>query len=291
MSSSSSDHSAHGKGSGPDAVIEALFVLHDGLPRQGPGSDATTRRLLAAAGPLPERPRILDAGCGPGRAALLLAAEAGATVTAVDIHQPYLDGLAAEAARRGLSGRVSVVNHSMDRLPFPDHSFDVIWAEGSVYTVGFDTALHAWRRLLAPGGVLVVTEIEWATPAPEAAVRAYWSAIYPLRTHAGNTAAARSAGYRIQAYWPLPEADWWQEYYTPLIERLRLVDPNGPGMREALTALRTEITMRTEHGRDYHYAAYVLRTDNRTTARIPRGRTACPRPGGRWCRRGRCESR
>ena len=54
-------------------VREAFFALHHGLPRQGPGSDATTRRLLELAGPLPEQPRTLDLGCGPGRSALLLA--------------------------------------------------------------------------------------------------------------------------------------------------------------------------------------------------------------------------
>lgn len=258
--------SSSGNGSGTDAVIEALFALHDGLSRQGPGSDATTRRLLAAAGPLPAHPRILDAGCGPGAAALLLAAEAGAVVTAVDLHQPYLDELTAEAARRGLSGQISAVNGSMDRLPFPDHSFDVIWAEGSVYTVGFDTALRAWRRLLTPGGVLAITEIEWTGADPDAEVRAYWDAAYSLRTHAGNTDAARSAGYRVHAHWPLPETDWWQEYYTPLTERMRHMDADRPGMREALTGLQAEITMRDQHGHDYRYAAYILRPENHTTA-------------------------
>ncbi|MEV0278320.1 bifunctional class I SAM-dependent methyltransferase/N-acetyltransferase [Streptomyces sp. NPDC050610] len=249
---------------GADPVTEAFFALHDGLPRQGPGSDATTRRMLAAAGPLPERPRVLDAGCGPGRAALLLAEEAGAYVTAVDLHRPFLDTLAAEAARRGLGDRITVVDRSMDRLPFPDHSFDMIWAEGSVYTVGFDRALRAWRRLLAPGGVLVVTEIEWSVSAPAAPVRAYWDAAYPLRTHAANTEAARAAGYRLRAHWPLPESDWWAEYYTPLARRIARADPRRPGMREALTALREEIAMRREHGGDYDYAAYLFHPHSNT---------------------------
>lgn len=60
-----------------DVLHDAFFALHHGLPRQGPGSDTTTRHLLSLAGPLPERPRVLDLGCGPGRSALLLAAEAG----------------------------------------------------------------------------------------------------------------------------------------------------------------------------------------------------------------------
>ncbi|MET9663622.1 transferase, partial [Streptomyces sp. NPDC006510] len=41
---------------------EAFFSLHHGLPRQSPGSDATTRRLLALTGLLPRRPRVLDLG-------------------------------------------------------------------------------------------------------------------------------------------------------------------------------------------------------------------------------------
>ncbi|MFJ8694956.1 SAM-dependent methyltransferase [Streptomyces roseolilacinus] len=245
--------------SGTDPMTEALFALHHDLPRQGPGSDATTRRMREAAGPLPARPRVLDAGCGPGRSTLLLAEETGAHVTAVDLHQPFLDGLAAEAAHRGLGDRVTVVNRSMDRLPFPDHSFDVIWAEGSVYTVGFDTALRSWLRLLTPGGVLAVTEIEWTVPTPAAPARAYWDAVYPLRTRAANAAAAQAAGYRLVAHWPLPESDWWDEYYTPLTQRIARADPHRPGMPEAVTALRAEIAMRREHGGDYHYAAYLLR--------------------------------
>ncbi|MFF2083333.1 class I SAM-dependent methyltransferase [Nocardia sp. NPDC058176] len=166
------------------------------------------------------------------------------------------------AARRGSSAQVSVLNRSMDQLPFPDQSFDLIWAEGSIYTIGFDPALRAWRRLLAPGGALAITEIEWTTDHPDPAVRAYWDAAYPLRTHRANIDAARSAGYRLHAHWPLPESDWWQEYYTPLTERMTQVDADRPGMSQALGAVREEISLRTEHGGDYNYAAYILRPDD-----------------------------
>ncbi|GAA2566479.1 hypothetical protein GCM10010424_05140 [Streptomyces lienomycini] len=152
----------------------------------------------------------------------------------------------------------------MDQVPFPDHSFDVIWAEGSVYTIGFDVALRAWRRLLAPGGVLVVTEMEWTVPSPAAPVRAYWDAVYPLRTHAANTDAAQAAGYRLHAHRVLPESDWWDEYYTPLTQRMDRADPQHPGMPQALAAHRTEIDMRREHGGDYHYAVYILRAHDHT---------------------------
>ncbi|MEV4383080.1 class I SAM-dependent methyltransferase [Streptosporangium sp. NPDC049644] len=126
-----------------DPVVTAFFALHDGLPRQGPGSDATTSRLLALAGPLPPRPRVLDIGCGPGRASLVLAEEAAAQVTALDLHQPFLDELTRAAAARGVGHAIRTIRASMADLPFPSESFDLIWAEGSAYHIGFDTALRS----------------------------------------------------------------------------------------------------------------------------------------------------
>ncbi|MBF8186169.1 class I SAM-dependent methyltransferase [Nonomuraea sp. K274] len=242
-----------------DPVTSAFLTLHDGLPRQGPGSDDTTRRLLALAGPLPRRPRALDIGCGPGRASLLLAGGAGAEVTAVDLYQPYLDDLTQAAADRGLGHAISTVRASMADLPFTDQSFDVIWAEGSVYLMGFDAALRSWRRLLAPGGVLVLTECEWTTGSPSGPARAYWDGIYPLRTPEGNLAAAHAAGYDVPALHPLPDGDWFDEYYTPLADRLQAADLTVPGMREAVADTREEITMRREHGAEYGYTGYILR--------------------------------
>ncbi|MFM9371249.1 GNAT family N-acetyltransferase [Streptomyces sp. Da 82-17] len=240
------------------SLYEAFFALHHGLTRQGPGSDATTRRLLSLTGPLPERPRVLDLGCGPGRAALLLAAEAGAEVTAVDLHQPFLDELDAAAAERGLADRITTVRADMGELPFPDGAFDLVWAESSAYSIGFDTALRSWRRLLAPGGALVLTECEWTTPEPSREARAFWDRHYALRAGPANRWAAAAAGYDLLGTYEQPESDW-AEYYGPLAERADAADPQAPGMPEALAATREELRMRAEHGAEYGYTGYVLR--------------------------------
>jgi SAM-dependent methyltransferase len=242
-------------------AYSAFFELHHGLPRQGPGSDATTRHLLSLAGPIPDRPRVLDLGCGPGRSALLLAAEAGAEVTAVDLHEPFLDELRAASEARGLSHLIRPVNGDMGELPYPDGSFDLVWAEGSAYSIGFDTALRDWRRLLAPGGALVLTECVWTTDAPSEDARAYWESAYRLRTAEENARAAMAAGYTVIGVYAQPDSDW-DEYYVPLAAHADAADPAAPGMADAIAATRAELAMRREHGGEYGYAGFVLRPED-----------------------------
>ncbi|NIH79168.1 class I SAM-dependent methyltransferase [Amycolatopsis viridis] len=240
-------------------MTEAFFALFSGLPRQGPGSDATTRRLLDLAGPLPARARALDLGCGPGRSALVLA-KAGARVIGLDTHRPFLDHLA--RAAEGLD--VETVHASMAAPPFADRTFDLLWAESSVFVLGFDAALRTWRRLLNPGGVLVLTECEWSTETPSLAAREFWDRHYPLRTREENTAAATAAGYRVEAVFPQPDSDWWDEYYGPLSARADAAVTTDPAMVAAVAAAREEIAMRRDNGHEYRYTGFVLR-DSRSS--------------------------
>ena len=68
---------------------------------------------------------------------------------------------------------------SIDDLPLPDESFDVVRSEGAVYNIGFANGVSSWKRLLAPGGTLVVSELTWLTDERPAELDAHWNAEYP----------------------------------------------------------------------------------------------------------------
>lgn len=176
------------------------------------------------------------------------------TVDAVDLHEPYLATLRGRAP----ATRVRTLAARMQDLPFPDGAFDLVWAEGSAYIMGFDDALASWRRLLAPGGVLVLTEAEWTTTDPAPGARAFWDEGYPaMRTTDANVRAALDARWSVAGTYLLPDDDW-AAYYEPLAARIEQLRADGvdPG---ALHEVAREIGVRAAHGSEYGYTGYVLR--------------------------------
>jgi ubiquinone/menaquinone biosynthesis C-methylase UbiE len=100
--------------------------------------------------------RVLDAGCGHGHAAGLLAARAAA-VAGVDV-SPAMIGIAA-AAHPSLPFVVA----SADRLPFRARSFDAVFANFLLpHLGGPERAVAEFRRVAEPTGRLVLTT--WDLP-------------------------------------------------------------------------------------------------------------------------------
>jgi len=239
--------------------LEALYKLHTGLPRESPGSEASTRYAIELLPKGFSPSAIADMGCGPGMSTLVLAESfPAASILAVDRHQPFLDQLADAADAAGIAERLSVTNRSMELHGEPPASFDLIWAEGSAYLVGVERALEAWRPLLRPGGCIAYTELTWlSADPPEDAVK-YWQEIYPdMNTREGNLDIARSARFEILGSFVLPASDWWQEYYLPLQRRINLLR-NEEGMTEVLDNAENEINIYSLFGGCFGYVFYVL---------------------------------
>ncbi|WP_116951989.1 SAM-dependent methyltransferase [Jiangella endophytica] len=130
-----------------------------------PLSDERAGRLVASLGPLAHR-RVVDLGCGWGELLLrVLEAEPAATGLGVDLDAAAVDHARANAARRGLDGRVTFLAEDAGRhLTEPA---DVVINIGSSHIWGdLDTdptaaALKAIRAILPTGGRLLLGEMIW----------------------------------------------------------------------------------------------------------------------------------
>ena len=244
--------------------MDLFFELHRDMPREGPGEAASTRQAFALMTGLPDRPRILDIGCGPGVQTLQLAKISAGTILAIDNHQPFLDALALRAEQEGLSDRISIRNQSMFDLDFiKPGSFDAIWSEGAIYIIGFAKGLREWQPFLKQGGYLAVSELSWLKPVPPAEIETYWEENYPgMQPLEQNLATLHKAGYRETGHFVLPESAWWEDYYTPLEKRIALLREKYRDNDEALAFLHTsqrEIDLYRQYSEWYGYVFYIMK--------------------------------
>ena len=246
---------------GDDAVeaddLKLLFEVFEDTPRQGPGSVETTRHVLRFLPDSLRVERVLDLGCGTGGSTIVLAQETGAHVTAVDIHPPFLAALRARAGELGLADRITTVAADMANAASLGTGFDLVWAEGSAYSIGFENALRSWQPLLRPGGCLVVTELVWFLAEPDARARAFFADEYPgMSDEATRIDQARDVGYELIGSFRLPAEDW-RAYYAGLEAPLREAILRR-GDREVYTALQLEREIYEAYGDDYGYLCMAL---------------------------------
>ncbi|KQC03322.1 MAG: SAM-dependent methyltransferase [Methanolinea sp. SDB] len=241
-----------------------FFTIFEGLPRQGPGLDECTARAVHTIPDLPENPKILDIGCGSGMQTIALARLCpGAFITASDIHQPFLDDLSDRAKEVGLDNRITTVRASMEDLPFPDGSFDLVWAEGSSFIMGFSAALSSWKRLIRPGGCLALSDLVWFTHNPTEECRQFFEKEYPAMVHEEEAEKmVRDAGYTLLESFRLPDSAWWDDYYIPMSRRLEVFKEQHAGDEDAqalLASFDEEIEMFRRHSAEYGYSFFVAK--------------------------------
>jgi ubiquinone/menaquinone biosynthesis C-methylase UbiE len=241
-----------------------IFEVFGGLPRQGPGNDESTEKAFKMIPSVPAGAGILDIGCGVGMQTIHLAGICdNCHITATDIYQPYLDRLMENAAGKGLADRISTVCASMDELPFEDGEFDIIWAEGSIFVMGFEKGLSYWKRFLKEGGYLALTESAWFTDSPSAEALQFWQECYPdIKSIPETEKVIEAAGYTIVERFRVPSAAWWDDYYTPFEKRLKALEDKYRGNAEAegvIDFFKKEIALFREHSDEYGYVFFVLR--------------------------------
>jgi len=244
-------------------VQQVMADLYGPLPRQGPGSVAVTRRAFSLRGPLPDRPLVLDIGCGTGGQTMELAQLTPGHIIALDIFEWALDTVADKVVRVGLSDRVHTTRQSMDAMSFPEKTFDLIWSEGALYSIGFAEALATCRGLLKPGGCLAASELCWYSDDPPDEVLQFWESSYPdMRTVDENLRLIAASGLELLGHFHVPDEAWWDDYYTPmskLLPSLRQKYADSPDALALFDENETEMAVHRTYARWYGYEFFVCR--------------------------------
>ena len=247
----------------PDRATALFFELFSGLPRQGPGTTASTRRALGLVPDVGPRTRVLDIGCGTGAQTLVLAHSSPSHIVAIDNHPPFIDALNGEARRLRLTDRLEARVADMRSLDFADRSFDLIWCEGAIYNVGVEAGLRDWRRLLRRNGHVALTEVCWRKPEPPAECAAFWNREYPaIRDTAALLEAVEACGYETVGRFPLPASAWWDDYYRPLqdnVTAFRKRHRDAPDAQEVADQCQHEMDIWHAYSEFYGYEFLVLR--------------------------------
>ena len=217
------------------AYIQSLRVTN---PLVEPIHRAALRALQ-----LPLGSRGLDAGCGIGLQALLLAEAVGPAghVTGLDLSPKHL-GFAREMVETaGLSGRVSFREGDVRSLPFDDQTFDWAW---SADCVGYGPQpeplplVKELARVVKPGGTVAI--LAWSSqtllpgfPLLEARLNATSSGIAPF------TVESRPESHFLRAL------GWFREAGLEEVSAQTFAgDVHAPLTRELRSALLALLQMR-----------------------------------------------
>ena len=189
-----------------------------------------------------ENPRILDVGCGSGVPTVELAKLSGGEVTGIDIDQSCIDDFNRKIREEHLSDRVEAFNISLAEMKFPDETFDIVWSEGVVGNIGFETSLKEWRRLLKRDGYLVIH--------------------YQVSRVADVLPRIAQLGYSLADTVPLPEDAWWTEFYKPIEEKMDTLLHKYRDNVDALKLLKqykTEMDMVKKNPSNFSCAFYIMK--------------------------------
>ena len=136
--------------------IEAVYTTRDVVEQ---------RRVVRAALALRAGDRVLDVGVGPGLLAAEMAPEVGldGRICGIDISDSML---AIAGARAHVPGgpRIELEAASVERIPYPAESFDVVVStQVFEYVDNVAGAMDEVRRVLRPAGRVVLLDTDWGS--------------------------------------------------------------------------------------------------------------------------------
>jgi len=244
--------------------LELIVDFHKDAKRQGPGSSFETIKALNFINiNRNHKLKIADIGCGSGDQTIALAQNIEGQITAVDLFPEFLGKLNSKAKELGLQDKITTLEKSMEELPFDNEEFDIIWSEGAIYNIGFETGIKEWKSYLKTGGYIAVSEISWITNSRPKELEDYWNKEYPeIDTASNKIRILEETGYSPVGYFILSQNSWIDNYYKPMEKRFSafLEKHNNSEMARIMVKENKEEIRNYQKYKDYYsYGFYVAK--------------------------------
>ena len=235
------------------------------VDRQGPGGDWETRLATSLIPDFKRKIRIADIGCGKGSQTFVLADEYDADIDAIDLLPEMIEGIREKSKAKGLENCVHPVQASMDALSFDKGSYDLIWAEGSIFIIGYEKGLRYWRQFLKPGGFVAVTECSWLGSKRPQKMGWIRDNLPEINTVEHRIHQMSEAGYEPYAHFILPETCWTKNYYEPMkpaMEAFLKDHPGDPKAQSFIDRLKEEMDYYNENKDSFGNVFYIGRKEH-----------------------------
>jgi len=119
-------------------------------------------------------------------------ARAGCDVTGIDLSGQMIAMARKQGRIKGLP--VDFRTGDAENLPFEDNVFDVVVSRNLIWTLPSpETAVREWRRVLKPGGRIIISDGFWQNPT--------WSGIHHLFTRTAKNILRQSGLISFRFFW------------------------------------------------------------------------------------------
>lgn len=137
------------------------FLARLGKTRLRPGGKQATDWLIEK-GCFSKDKQVLEVACNICTTAIGLAKKYGCHITGIDLDHSVLEKARCNIQEQGVADRVEVMHGNATRLPFADHSFDIVLNEAMLTMLPLEAkekAVSEYLRVLKPNGILLTHDV------------------------------------------------------------------------------------------------------------------------------------
>jgi SAM-dependent methyltransferase len=237
-------------------------ITHRDHRLKNPMSLAKTKELIDLLR-LPEGGRVLDVACGKAEFLCLVAERYEVTGTGLDLSPVAYEEARKNVAARQLTNRIDLLNMDGGKYePEGQRRLDMASCIGGSWVYhGHQNTLEALKKMVRPGGLVLVGEPFWRVPPEPEYLKMTGQEAESFGSHSSNVQAGVDLGLTF-LYTIVSSEDDWDRYeglQWQAAERYAAAQPEDPDVEALLRTIRQNRTAYLRWGRDcLGWAVYLF---------------------------------